>query len=127
MDDKLVEELRELADCDARAGEPLGKCMRRAADRLEALQTALTTEREARLRAESERDALLEVMRAVFPGWYEDYINNRPSRLTAPATDEDVERGARAIDRAALNAGVVLNDQIYVFARAAIEAYQKKP
>lgn len=32
----LVEELRALADCDSRAGEPLGKCMRRAADALEA-------------------------------------------------------------------------------------------
>lgn len=30
----LVERLRSLADCDARAGEPLGKCMRRAADAL---------------------------------------------------------------------------------------------
>ncbi|MCT4492686.1 hypothetical protein [Bosea minatitlanensis] len=31
----LVESLRSLADCDARAGEPLGKCMRRAADVIE--------------------------------------------------------------------------------------------
>lgn len=31
----LVEELRSLADCDARSGEPLGRCMRRAADVIE--------------------------------------------------------------------------------------------
>ncbi len=33
---ELISELRSLADCDARAGEPLGKCMRRAADFLAA-------------------------------------------------------------------------------------------
>ena len=35
----LVDDLRALADCDARAGEPLGKCMRRAADEIERLRT----------------------------------------------------------------------------------------
>ncbi len=40
MDD-LVERLRGLADCDARAGEPLGKCMREAADEIERLRRAL--------------------------------------------------------------------------------------
>jgi hypothetical protein len=33
----LVKRLRQLADCDARAGEPLGKCMREAADEIESL------------------------------------------------------------------------------------------
>lgn len=33
----LIAELRALADCDSRAGEPLGKCMRRAADKIERL------------------------------------------------------------------------------------------
>lgn len=33
----LVAELRALADCDSRAGEPLGKCMRKAADKIERL------------------------------------------------------------------------------------------
>lgn len=30
--EKVVAELRALADCDTRSGEPLGKCMRQAAD-----------------------------------------------------------------------------------------------
>lgn len=34
----LVKRLRSLADCDARAGEPLGKCMREAALELERLR-----------------------------------------------------------------------------------------
>ena len=34
----LVKRLRSLSDCDARAGEPLGKCMREAANRIEALE-----------------------------------------------------------------------------------------
>jgi hypothetical protein len=33
----LVKRLRQLADCDARAGEPLGKCMREAAAEIENL------------------------------------------------------------------------------------------
>lgn len=76
---------------------PLNNPAEIVADLLNAYDEALTTANEARLRAESERDALLEVMRAVFPGWYEDYINNRPSSLTAPATDEDVERVAKSL------------------------------
>lgn len=36
MSEQLVKRLRSLADCDSRAGEPLGKCMREAADALEA-------------------------------------------------------------------------------------------
>ena len=42
MIDDLVKRLLSLADCDARSGEPLGKCMREAASRIE----ALTAERE---------------------------------------------------------------------------------
>ncbi|MFA6204503.1 MAG: hypothetical protein WC710_15095 [Gallionella sp.] len=34
----LVARLRSLADCDARVGEPLGKCMREAADEIERLR-----------------------------------------------------------------------------------------
>ncbi len=34
--EKLVKRLLGLADCDARSGEPLGKCMREAATMLEA-------------------------------------------------------------------------------------------
>lgn len=34
----LVKRLRDLADYDARAGAPLGNCMLRAADRIEALE-----------------------------------------------------------------------------------------
>jgi hypothetical protein len=37
----IVERLRGLADCDARAGEPLGKCMREAADEIERLREKL--------------------------------------------------------------------------------------
>ena len=44
MDD-LVEHLRGLADCDARAGEPLGKCMREAADEIERLREELARRR----------------------------------------------------------------------------------
>ncbi len=40
MDD-LVERLRGLADCDARAGEPLGRCMREAADKIDGLEADL--------------------------------------------------------------------------------------
>lgn len=50
MDD-LVKRLRSLSDCDARSGEPLGRAMREAADRIEAL--------EAQVRA---ADALAEEM-----------------------------------------------------------------
>lgn len=35
--EKLVNELRSWADCDARSGEPLGARMRKAADKLEEL------------------------------------------------------------------------------------------
>ena len=42
----LVEELRALADCDSRAGEPLGKCMRRAADALSSQSRELSEARE---------------------------------------------------------------------------------
>jgi hypothetical protein len=38
MSDDLVTRLRDLADCDGRAGEPLGRCMREAAVRIEALE-----------------------------------------------------------------------------------------
>lgn len=34
----IVERLRSLADCDARAGEPLGRAMREAADEIESLR-----------------------------------------------------------------------------------------
>ena len=34
----IAERLRALADCDARAGEPLGICMREAADHIEHLE-----------------------------------------------------------------------------------------
>ena len=37
MTDDIVARLRSLAECDARAGEPLGKCMREAADYIEEL------------------------------------------------------------------------------------------
>lgn len=47
MSAKLIQELRSLADCDARAGEPLGKCMRVAADYIEAAEArAAELERE---------------------------------------------------------------------------------
>ena len=36
----LVNQLLALADCDARAGEPLGKCMREAAARIAELEAA---------------------------------------------------------------------------------------
>lgn len=39
--DNLVKRLRGLADCDARSGEPLGKCMREAADEIERLRVNL--------------------------------------------------------------------------------------
>ena len=38
MSNDIVARLRSLADCDARAGEPLGKCMREAADEIERLR-----------------------------------------------------------------------------------------
>ena len=41
MSDDLVKRLLSLADCDARSGEPLGKCMREAADRIKQLQARL--------------------------------------------------------------------------------------
>ena len=40
MDD-LVKRLRSLSDCDARSGEPLGRAMREAADRIDALEAQL--------------------------------------------------------------------------------------
>lgn len=45
MDD-LVERCRSLADCDARAGDPLGKCLREAAAAIEELQRQLGEARE---------------------------------------------------------------------------------
>ena len=39
----LVERARALADCDARAGEPLGKCLRECADEIERIRAALMT------------------------------------------------------------------------------------
>lgn len=41
MTDDIVARLRVLADCDARSGEPLGKCMRKAADEIERLRAHL--------------------------------------------------------------------------------------
>ena len=38
MTDELVKRLLDLADCDTRAGEPLGRCMREAADHMKTLQ-----------------------------------------------------------------------------------------
>ena len=38
MTDDLVKRLLDLADCDTRAGEPLGRCMREAADHMKTLQ-----------------------------------------------------------------------------------------
>ncbi len=38
----IVDRLRALADCDSRAGEPLGKSMREAADEIERLRAALS-------------------------------------------------------------------------------------
>ncbi len=38
MADDLVKRLRSLADCDSRAGEPLGRAMREAAARIEQLE-----------------------------------------------------------------------------------------
>ena len=49
MSDDLVTRLCSVADCDARAGEPLGKCMREAAaeiTRLKAENAALKAERD---------------------------------------------------------------------------------
>ena len=46
--DSLTRRLRTLADCDARAGEPLGKCMRESADVIDALR-ARVAELEAAL------------------------------------------------------------------------------
>jgi hypothetical protein len=37
----IVERLRSLADCDARSGEPLGKCMREAADTITSLRSRI--------------------------------------------------------------------------------------
>tara|TARA_R110000868_G_C10486348_1_gene729772 strand:- start:47 stop:316 length:270 start_codon:yes stop_codon:yes gene_type:complete len=41
MIEDIVARLRGLADCDARAGEPLGKCMREAAAEIERLREEL--------------------------------------------------------------------------------------
>ena len=41
MSNDIVARLRSLSDCDARAGEPLGKCMREAADEIKRLRAAL--------------------------------------------------------------------------------------
>jgi len=38
----FAERLRALADCDSRAGDPLGRAMRDAADEIERLRAALT-------------------------------------------------------------------------------------
>ena len=38
MTDNLLKRLLDLADCDTRAGEPLGRCMREAADHMKTLQ-----------------------------------------------------------------------------------------
>ncbi len=38
----IVERLQSLADCDSRAGEPLGKAMRESAAEIERLRAALT-------------------------------------------------------------------------------------
>lgn len=43
----LIAELRALADCDSRAGEPLGKCMRRAASALSSQSLSLSEARAA--------------------------------------------------------------------------------
>ncbi|MPZ19525.1 MAG: hypothetical protein GEV06_16635 [Luteitalea sp.] len=48
MTDELVKRLLSLADCDARSGEPLGKCMREAAAELTRLTAALAEEQEAK-------------------------------------------------------------------------------
>jgi len=47
MSDDLVNRLQELADCDTRAGEPLGNCMREAADRMKELEAKLAQAVEA--------------------------------------------------------------------------------
>ncbi len=76
MDD-LVDRLLSLADCDARAGEPLGKCMREAADEIE------------RLRAE--RDALRtlvwEVNGGIIEGTVDDLDDWEARRALASPAD----------------------------------------
>lgn len=56
----LIAELRALADYDSRAGEPLGKCMRRAASALSSQSLSLSEAREEieRLRWENARLAV---------------------------------------------------------------------
>lgn len=63
----LVKRLRSLSGCDARAGEPLGKCMREAANRIEALEAEaegahaiIAAERAEVMKLREENERLLE-------------------------------------------------------------------
>ena len=49
MTDELVKRLLSLADCDARSGEPLGKCMREAAASIKQLERELSISRMAQV------------------------------------------------------------------------------
>lgn len=72
MSARLTKRMRKLADCDSRAGEPLGKCLREAADHIEALErfrrdaratrdVILESRREWQMRARMAEAALREV------------------------------------------------------------------
>lgn len=56
----LAERLRELADYDARAGEPLGKCMREAAETITELLEALEPFAAALLKADDQERRMVE-------------------------------------------------------------------
>lgn len=73
----IVERLRLLADCDARSGEPLGKAMREAADRI----------------------AYLEDVLRPFADWAERWDDGRPGehRVDARNLASDLRRARAAV------------------------------
>lgn len=90
MTDDLVTRLNGLADCDSRAGEPLGKCMREAAARIE--EQAATI---ARLEGERERLALAICGGEDAPG----YANAQPVEALEKVARDNAAAAMWQIDR----------------------------
>lgn len=76
----IVERLRGLADCDARAGEPLGRCMRDAATEIERLRSRL---KEAQRRGNIISDAIYYAIEVSddCANWLSDWFHGEPDAM----------------------------------------------
>jgi hypothetical protein len=121
MTDDIVARLRGLADCDARSGEPLGKCMREAADEIERLH--------------EERDELVQTsaMLCEHCGWRMKFPNNPCCHCEGEILRAEIARKDAALRKIAENLSpekydnhVCLETISHKIARAALAPAQEK-